>query len=124
MAARKAKTETLGSNVPKARAKSAIVETELQSKATRSDLPYEAITQQIAYLMSAITNHNLSKNNECSISKQSNGNGKFSKTKFQRSKKDRKDMKCWGCGVLDMDGKSVPHPGRVIISLSDWPTKI
>ena len=37
MAARKAETETPGSNVPKARAKSPVVETELQSKAASSD---------------------------------------------------------------------------------------
>ena len=127
MAARKAKTETSGSNVPEARAKSAVVGTDLQSKVASSDPPYEAITQQTAYLMSAITNKNLNKNNECNGSKQSNGNGKFSNMKFQRSKKDRKDMKCWGCGVLDMVGENVPHPGKVIIiliSLSDWPTRI
>ena len=72
MAARKAKTETPGSKVPKARAKSAVVGTESQSKAASSDPPYEAITQQIADLMSPITNQNLSKNNEHSGSKHSN----------------------------------------------------
>ena len=55
MAARKAKTETPGSNVP-ARVKSAVVGTELQAKAASSDPPYETITQKIAYLMSTITN--------------------------------------------------------------------
>ena len=60
--------------------------------------PYEALTQQIAYLMSVSTNQILTKNNECNGSKQSNGNGKFSTTKFQRPKRDRKDMKCWGGG--------------------------
>ena len=55
MAARKAETETPGSSVPEARAKSAVVGT---------DPPYEVITQQIAYLMSTITNQNPSKNNE------------------------------------------------------------
>ena len=47
--------------------------------------------------MSNITNQNLSKNSDYSGSKPSNGNGKFSSTKFQRPKRDRKDMRCWGC---------------------------
>ena len=97
MGARKAETETPGSNVPKAKAKSAVVGIESQSKATSSDPPHEAITQQIAYLMSAITNQNLSENNEHNGFKPSDGNGKFSNTKFHRSKKD-KDIKCWKCG--------------------------
>ena len=86
MAARKTDTETPGSNVSEARAKSAVVGTDSQAKVASSDPPYEALTQQIAYLMSAITNQNLSKNNECNGSKQSNGNGKFSNIKFQRQK--------------------------------------
>ena len=88
-----AKTEMPGSNMAKARAKSAVVGTDLQSEAASSDPPYEEITQQITYLMSAITNQNLNKNNEHNGSKQSKGNGTFSNKKFQRSKKDRKDMK-------------------------------
>ena len=64
MVARKAKTETLGSNVSRARAKSTVVGTDLQVKVASSDPPYEALTQQIAYLMSAITNQNFSKNSE------------------------------------------------------------
>ena len=124
MAARKAKDETPCSNVPKARAKSAVVATESQAKAASSDPPYEAITQQIAYLMSVITKHNSSKNNECNGSKQSNGNGKFSNTEFHRSKKDRKDMKCWGCGGTRHGWRECSTPRRVILSLSDWPTRI
>ena len=103
MAVRKAETETPGSSVSKARAKSAMVETDtaLQVKMASSDPSYEALTQQIAYLMSAITNQtnqNLSKNNGCNGSKSSNGNGKYLSTEFQRPKRDRKDMKCWRCG--------------------------
>ena len=51
--------------------------------------------------MSAVTNQtnqNLSKNNGHNGYKSSNGNIKYSSTKFQIPKKDRKDMKCWGCG--------------------------
>ena len=56
MAVRKPETETPGSGVPEARTKSAVVDTDLKSKVVSSDPPYKAITQQIAYLMSAITN--------------------------------------------------------------------
>ena len=103
MAGRKAERETPGSSVSEARAKSAVVGTASASqvKVASSDPPYEALTQQIAYLMSAITNQNLSKNKECNGSKPSNGNGKFTSAKFQRSKGVRKDMKfwqCWGTG--------------------------
>ena len=59
MAARKAETETPGSNAPEARVKSAVVD-EIDSKSggTSFDPSYEVITQQIAHLMSAITNQN------------------------------------------------------------------
>ena len=56
MAARKAETETPLSGVSEVRAKSAVVELDTQSKAYSSEPPYEAIKQQIPYLMSAITN--------------------------------------------------------------------
>ena len=56
MAAWKAKTETPGSGGSEARAKSAVVEFDSKSKGTSSDSSYEVITQQIAYLMSAVTN--------------------------------------------------------------------
>ena len=98
MAARKAETKTPGSTVSKARAKSTVVGTDSQVKVASCDPPYEALTQQIGYLMSAITNQNSSKNNYHNGSKPSKGNGKSSNTEFQRPKRDRKDMKCWGCG--------------------------
>ena len=97
MAARKAETETPGSGVSKVRAKSTVVELDTQSKANSSEPPYEAITQQIAYFMSAITNQNTS-NYQQNGARHNNGNGKFPNTKTQRSKKDQKDMHCWGCG--------------------------
>ena len=58
MASREAKTETSGGDVPEARTKSAIVEIDSKSKWTSFDPSYEEITQQIAYLMSIITNQN------------------------------------------------------------------
>ena len=82
MAAMKTETETPGINVSEAMAKSAVVGSDSQAKVASSDPLYEAFTQQIGYLMSAITYQNLSKNNECNGSKQSNGNCKFSTTKF------------------------------------------
>ena len=58
MASRKAKTETPGSSVSEGRAKSAIVETDtdLAEAKSNSEPSYEAITQQIAYLISAVVN--------------------------------------------------------------------
>ena len=59
MVARKAETETPGSDVPEARAKSAVVdEIDSKSEGTSFDPSYEAIRPQIAYLMSTITNQN------------------------------------------------------------------
>ena len=103
MAVRKAETETSGSSVSEAKAKSAVVgtDTALHVKVASSNPSYEALTQQVAYLVSAITNlnnQNLSKNNGYNGSKSSNGNGKYSSIRFQKPKRDRKDMKCWGCG--------------------------
>ena len=87
MAARKAETETSESDASKARAKSAVVETDSKSEGTSFDPSYEAITQQIAYLMSAITNQNMNNN---SVG-HNNGNGNIPN---RRSKQDRKDMIC------------------------------
>ena len=58
MASRKAETETLRSSVSEMRAKSAIVGTDTDSleKGASSEPSYEAIMQQIAYLMSAMAN--------------------------------------------------------------------
>ena len=66
MAIQKAETEALGSSVSEARAKSTVVgaAAALPAEVASSDPPYEALMQQIAYLMSAITNQtnqNLSK---------------------------------------------------------------
>ena len=48
MDARKAETETPGSDVSEARAKSAVVEIDSKSEGTSFDPSYEAITQPIA----------------------------------------------------------------------------
>ena len=65
-----------------------------------SEPSYEAITQKIAYLMSAIanqTNLNLTKTSGCPGFKPY-GNGTYSSNTFQRPKRDRKNMTCCGCG--------------------------
>ena len=84
-----AETETPGSSVSEARAKSAVVgiASASQAKVASLDSPYETLTQQIAYLMSAVFNQNSSKNNGCNSSKSNNGNGKYSSNKFQKTKK-------------------------------------
>ena len=58
MASRKAETETPESSVSEARVKSGVVgmDTALQAKGVSSEASYEALTQEIAYLMSAVTN--------------------------------------------------------------------
>ena len=93
MVVRKAEMETPGSGVPEARSKSAVVDIDSKLKAISSDPPYEAIIQQIAYLMSAITNQN-PKNNGQNGSKHNNGNGKTTNKKTQGQKKNQKDMHC------------------------------
>ena len=68
----------------------------MQSKATSSEPPYDAITQQIAHLMSTITNQNASNNGQ-NGARHNNGSGKYPITKTQMPKR-LKDMFCWGCG--------------------------
>ena len=123
MALRKAKTETLRSSVSEVRAKSTVVgaDTDSQAKTVSSKPSYEAITQQIAYLMSAVanqTNSNLNMNFGCKGFK-SNGNGKYPSTMFQRPKKDKKNIICWGCGVQIIVGENAPPPDKGIIFLFD-----
>ena len=70
-----------GSGVSETRAKSAgSWKSTSHSKMVISEPPYEVITQQITYLMSAITNQNVNNNGQ-NGSRHNNGNGKFSNTK-------------------------------------------
>ena len=67
IASRKAETKTLRSSVPEVRVKSTVIGTDTDSpaKGASSEPSYEAIMQQIAYLMSAVANQtslNLNKN--------------------------------------------------------------
>ena len=102
MASRRAETETLRSSVSEVRAKCTVVgaDMDLAEAKASSDPSYEAITQQIAYLMSAVanqTNPNLTKTSG-HLGFKPNGNGKYSPNTFQRPKCDKKNMACWGCG--------------------------
>ena len=86
MALRKVDTETLRSSVSEVRAKSTVVGagTDSQAKGASSEPSYEVITQQIAYLMSAVTNQTnqyLNKNGRC-MGFKPNGNGKYPSTTF------------------------------------------
>ena len=108
MSVRKAETETPESS--EVRAKSAIVELDSQSKMASSDPLYEVITQQIAYLMSVITNENANNDKGQNGSRCNNGNGKFSNTKTQRPKKERKDVTCWGCRGTGHVWRECPTP--------------
>ena len=85
MAVRKAETETPGNG--EVRTKSAVADLSSHSKIASSDPPYEGITQQIAYLMSTVTNQNANKNGQ-NGPRCNNGNGKFpiQKHKGQRRK--------------------------------------
>ena len=101
MASRKAETETLGSSVSEVRAKSGVVgaDTDSPAKGASSEPSCEAIMQQIAYLMSTVANQtslNLNKKGGC-MGFKSHGNGKYPSTTFQRPKKDKRNMTCWGC---------------------------
>ena len=84
---RKAKTEAPGSGASDIRAKSVVVDLDTQPKANSSEPPYEAITQQIVYLMAAITNQNASNNGQNGV-RHNNGNVKFLNTKTQRPIRD------------------------------------
>ena len=118
MALRKAETETLGSSVSEVRAKSAVVgaDTDSLEKKAISKPSYEAVTQQIAYIMSAVanqTNPKLTKAGGCTGFKP-NGNGKYPCTTFQRPKHDRKNMTCWGCGGTWCSWRECPLPDKGI----------
>ena len=102
MASRKAETETLRSSVSKVTAKSAVVgaDMDLAEAKASSEPSYEAITQQIAYLMSAVANQNNPNQTKTSrhLGFKPNGNSKYSSNVFQRPKCNKKNMTCLGCG--------------------------
>ena len=120
MASRKAEMETLGSSVSEGRTKSAIVEanTDLAEAQASSEPSYEAINQQIAYLMSAVANQanpDQTRTSGC-LGFKPNGNSKYSSHMFQRPKCDRKNMTCWGCGgtVHNWRECSTPRQGNTL----------
>ena len=120
MASRKVETETPGSSVSEGRAKSAIVgtNTDLAEAKASSELSYEAITQQIAYLMSAVANQVNPESTKPSghLGFKPNGNNKYSSNMFQRPKHNRKNMTCWGCGGTRHSWRecSTPRQGNTL----------
>ena len=103
MAARKVKSETPGSGASEIRAKPAVVELGTQPKATSSKPPYKAIMQEIAYIMSAITNQNVSNNGQ-NGARCNNGNRTFPNTKPKGQRKIKKICFVGDVEVLDMGG--------------------
>ena len=98
MASKKAEMETLRIGVSKGRAKSAIVatNTDLAKTKASSEPPYKAITQQIAYLMSAVAKQvmpELTKPSGC-LGFKPNETNKYSSNTPQRPKHDQKNMTC------------------------------
>ena len=67
---------------------------DLTEAKANSEPSYEAITQQIAYLMSAVANQaNLDQTKtQGHLGFKPNGNSKYSSNMFQRPKHDRKNM--------------------------------
>ena len=114
MASRKAEMERLGSSVSKDTAKSAIVgtNTDLAEAKASSEPSYEAITQQIAYLMSAVANQVNPESTKPSgyLGLKPNGNNKYSPNTFQRPKCNRKNMTCWGCGLTGHSWRECSTP--------------
>ena len=113
MALRKAETETLGSSVSEVRTKSALVgaDTDSPEKKVSSEPLYKVITQQIAYLISAVanqTNLNQTTTSGCTGLKPIE-NGKYPSTTFQRPKCDRKNITCWGCGGTGRSWREMLH---------------
>ena len=116
MASQKVETETLRSSVSEVRAKSAVVraDTDLAETKASCEPSYEAITQHIAYLMSAIANQNNPNPAKTSGHPgfKPNGNSKYSSDTFQRPKCDRKNMTCWGCGGTGPSWRECSIPGQ------------
>ena len=111
----------------KGRAKSAIVgtNTDLAEAKPSSEPSYEANTQQIAYLMSAVANQvnqELTKPNG-HLGFKPNGNNKYSSNTFQRPKHNRKNMTCWGCGGTGHSWRecSTPRQGNTLPFKPNFP---
>ena len=127
MASRKTKAETLRSSVSEGRAKSAIegTNTDLEEAKASSEPSYKAMTQQIAYLMSAVANQvkpELTKPSGCPGFKSHETNN-YSSNTFQRPKCDQKNMTCWGCGGTRYSWRecSTPRQGNTLPFKPNFP---
>ena len=74
------------------------------------------ITQQNAYLMSAITNQNANNNNAKMVQGIITGMENFPIKKPKGQKRKGKILPVWDVEVPDMCGESAQHPVMVIIS--------
>ena len=120
MASRKAETETLGSSVSEVRAISGVVgaASDVTETKASSEPSYEAITQKIAYLMSAVANQANPDQTKTSghLGFKLNGNSEYSSNTFQKPKHDRRNMTCWGCGGTRHSWRecSTPRDGNTL----------
>ena len=98
MASRIAEMETLGIGVSKGRATSAIAgtNTDLAKSKASSEPSYKAITQQIAYLMSAVAKQVMPEPTKPNGHPgfKFNETNKYSSNASQRPKHDQKNMTC------------------------------
>ena len=122
MASRKAETETLGSGVSDSRAKFTIAgtNTDLAKSKASSEPSYKAITQKIAYLMSAVAKQVTSepiKPSGCLGSKPNETN-KYSLIHFKDPNVIERTCLAGDVGGLDIAGENVPLPVKGIPFLS------
>ena len=111
----------------KGRAKSAIVgtNTDLAESKASSEPSYKAITQQIAYLMTAVANQvmpELTKPSRCPGFKPNETNN-YSSNMSQRPKCDQKNMTFLGCGGTKHSWRecSTPRQGNTLLFRPNFP---
>ena len=92
--------------------------TDLAESKASSEPSYKAITQQIAYLMSAVAKHVMPEPTKASghLGFKSNETNKYSSNASQRLKCDQKNMTCWGCGGTGHSWRecSTPRQGNTL----------
>ena len=112
--------ETLGIGVSEGRAKSAIAgnNTNLAKSKASSEPSYEAITQQIAYFMSAVAKQVMPEptNPSGCLGFKPNETNNYSSNASQRPKRDQKNMTCWRCGGTGHSWRecSTPRQGNTL----------
>ena len=98
----------------KCRAESAVVKnnTDLAKSKASSEPYYEAITQKLAYLMSAVAKQVMPEptNPSGCPELKPNETNKYSTNAYQRPKHDQKNMNCWGCGETGHSWRECSNP--------------